>query len=292
MELRRLRDFLALAEELHFERAARRVGSEQSPFSRRIKDFERDLGVLLFKRNSQGTVLSPAGEAFLPWARMLVTKKEQAMRALEAAGAVFHEELNIGFCDEVPLNHLARLLALFRSSQSNFDIRLIEQTCETLIQDLQSGVLDVGFTLGAPENPNIEARPLWTHDALAITPAGENSAEVESVDIWELARSRIVLGHRQCGCGARNRVDRLLRSISAKPLTKEAANFNIASMLIRAGDGVGIISSAQADRAAADQLQLRPLVEGTGMFTTFLLRNADANDQHFLVLEQLARKVA
>src|SRR4051812_28512038 len=106
MELKRLRDFIALAEVLHFERAARRVGSEQSPFSRRIRDFERDLGVQLFNRTSRGPLLSPAGEAFLPWARLLVAKKEQAQRVIAAAASQPQEELRIGICDEVPLKEL------------------------------------------------------------------------------------------------------------------------------------------------------------------------------------------
>jgi DNA-binding transcriptional LysR family regulator len=69
MELRQLRYFVALAEELHYARAAARLGIDQSPLSRRIKEFEQRLGVLLFARTSRGTQLTLRGEFLLPWAR-------------------------------------------------------------------------------------------------------------------------------------------------------------------------------------------------------------------------------
>jgi DNA-binding transcriptional LysR family regulator len=212
---------------------------------------------------------------FLPFARALVRQKEQAQRALAAASAVPHEELRIGICDEVPLKQLARLLALYRAAHPTLDIHIVELPCETLILDLQSGALDIGFSLGSPEEPNIEARPLWTHDAVAIVPADPKSTEIESIDISELSKSRIVLGHRQCGCGTKSRMDSLLRSVAAKPSIKDAGSFNIIRTLVDAGDGVGIVSAAQAERMAVIRMRYIPLNEGEGMFTTHLLRNAD-----------------
>ena len=127
MDLRRLRDFIALAEELHFENAARRVVSAQSPFSRRIAGFERELGQRLFKRTTRGTQLSGAGKIFLPWTRLLVAKKEQALRALATASSAVQGELHIGICDEIPLAQLSRLLALFRIHEPHVDIQVVDR---------------------------------------------------------------------------------------------------------------------------------------------------------------------
>jgi DNA-binding transcriptional LysR family regulator len=100
MELRQLRDFLALAEELHYARAAARRGIEQSPLSRRIKDFEQALGVLLFARTSRGTQLTPRGEFLLPWARAIIGAADQ-VRALVRAPSIPQDAVRVSLSEEV-----------------------------------------------------------------------------------------------------------------------------------------------------------------------------------------------
>jgi DNA-binding transcriptional LysR family regulator len=81
MELRQLHYFVALAEEQHFSRAAKRIGIEQSPFSRAIRALERDLGVVLLDRSTRGSSLTPAGDTFLRHARLIILAMESARTA-------------------------------------------------------------------------------------------------------------------------------------------------------------------------------------------------------------------
>src|SRR5579872_4269496 len=106
MELRQLRDFVVLAEELHYARAAARLGIDQSPLSRRIKEFEQELGVLLFARTSRGTQLTPRGEFLLPRARAILKSAEQARRRVRAANPL-KEVVRISLCDCVPTRDLS-----------------------------------------------------------------------------------------------------------------------------------------------------------------------------------------
>ena len=85
MELRHLRYFVAVAEERNFSRAAQRVGIEQSPLSRSIRDLERDLGVVLFKRTTRSSSMTPAGQILLPHARLMIEAAEHARNAVKAA---------------------------------------------------------------------------------------------------------------------------------------------------------------------------------------------------------------
>ena len=89
MELRHLRYFVAVAEELHFSRAAHRIGIEQSPLSRAIRELEADLGVRLFARTTRSTQMTPAGTAFLPCARHILSELKQARQVYERSRAAY-----------------------------------------------------------------------------------------------------------------------------------------------------------------------------------------------------------
>ena len=87
MDFRHLGYFVAVAEELHFSRAAQRIGMEQSPLSRAIRSLERDLGVALLRRSARGSSMTPAGEIFLLHARSMIEAADCARRAVSAAAA-------------------------------------------------------------------------------------------------------------------------------------------------------------------------------------------------------------
>lgn len=112
MELRHLRYFVALAEELHFRRAAKRLYIEHPPLSRAIKELEDELGVLLFDRNRRGTVLIPAGAAFLQDVRRLFTVLEQAQDNVKALAAGLRGSLRIAVSDGTVEPRLSAWLAL------------------------------------------------------------------------------------------------------------------------------------------------------------------------------------
>jgi len=93
MELRQLRYFVAVADEMHFSRAAIRVGIEQSPLSRSIRALERDLGVRLLERSTRGSKLTSAGEVFLQHARTIIASADRAKRAAQATAEIQSESL-------------------------------------------------------------------------------------------------------------------------------------------------------------------------------------------------------
>ena len=114
MELRHLRCFMAVAEELHFARAAERLHMEQSPLSRAIKELEEELDVVLFARTTRSTRLTRAGKLFLEHVRRVFTVLEQARDSVKAAAHGFHGQLRVALSDGITPSRLPALLALCR----------------------------------------------------------------------------------------------------------------------------------------------------------------------------------
>src|SRR5512132_145644 len=115
MELRHLRYFVAVAEELNFGRAATRLRIAQPPLSRQIRDLEREIGTPLFERVARGVELTPAGRAFLPEARLTLAQAERAQRTAQRAARGEIGRLRVGFVEAATYSSiLPALLGFFR----------------------------------------------------------------------------------------------------------------------------------------------------------------------------------
>ena len=145
MELRHLRCFVAVAEELHFARAAERLHIEQSPLSRAIKELEEELGVMLFARTTRSTRLTHAGTLFLEHVRRVFAALEQARESVKAAANGFHGQLRVALSDGITPSRLPALLALCRQEEPEVEIRFFEVSLSQQIKGLHDDLYDVGF---------------------------------------------------------------------------------------------------------------------------------------------------
>ncbi len=146
MELRHLRCFVAVAEELHFARAAERLHMEQSPLSRTIKDLEYRLGVQLFERTTRRTRLTWAGTVLLQEARRVIAVVEQAKASVKGAASGYRGQLRIALSDGVPQSRLASLLALCREEDPDIEIFLREVPSAMQTRGLLDDLFDVGLS--------------------------------------------------------------------------------------------------------------------------------------------------
>lgn len=161
MELRHLRCFVALAEELHFTRAAERLHIEQPPLSRTIKELEDELGVMLFDRDRRGTRLTAAGTAFLQDIRRLFTVLEQARENVRAIAAGLKGSLRIAISDGAIDPRLSALLAFCRQEEPEIEIRLSEVPLAEQLRGLRSGDFTIGFAHTADVGDGLVAESIW-----------------------------------------------------------------------------------------------------------------------------------
>lgn len=146
MELRHLRYFVCVAEELHFGNAAHRLGISQPPLSQQIRALEDEIGVPLFTRTSRRVQLTEAGRQFLPEARETLAQAERATRAARLAQSGEAGHLSLGFSPSVPfVPHVVDALARFRQAFAQVSVELNETPREEQIAGVDRGTLDIGI---------------------------------------------------------------------------------------------------------------------------------------------------
>ncbi len=170
MELRHLRYFVTVAEELHFGRAARKLHISQPPLSMQIRALENELGVTLLKRTQRSVALTQAGNALLGEARHILARVDQAVLMTRRASRGEIGELAIGFISVADYNVLPVVLREFRRAFPLVNLTLRESTTDAQIRDLLAGRIDVGFVLPPINEPSLESIPILREPLIAALP--------------------------------------------------------------------------------------------------------------------------
>ena len=193
MELRHLRCFLAVAEELHFARAAARLHIEQSPLSRAIKELEEELGVVLLARTTRSTRLTRTGKLFLEHVRRVFAALEQARDSVKAAANGFHGQLRVALSDGITPSRLPALLALCRQEEPEVEIRFFEVPLSQQIKGLHDDLYDVGFTQSDEAGDGITSIPVCSDAIMVAVPARHPLLAHKRIPLEELLRYPLVL---------------------------------------------------------------------------------------------------
>ncbi len=275
MELRHLRCFVALAEELHFTRAAERLHIEQPPLSRAIKELEDDLGVVLFERNRRGTVLTEAGATFLQGVRRVFAVLKQAQENVQAVAAGLSGSLRIAVSDGAIDPRLSALLARCREEEPEIEIRLSEVPLADQLRGLRSGDFSIGFAHTAEVGDGIVTEPLW-HDPLVVAvPARHPLLSHKAVPLHQLAIYPLVLCDPQVCEGYYRELARLLRPLERPPdVAEHVSSLDMMLTLVGAGYGVGFITETRIAASLRPDVVIRPLAMDSAVITTYLLRPA------------------
>ncbi|MCD6671453.1 MAG: LysR family transcriptional regulator [Burkholderiaceae bacterium] len=273
MNLRHIQAFIAVAEELHFGRAAKRLHIEQSPLSRRIVRLEADLGVTLLHRSGRVVRLTPAGRVFLDDARRVMLACEQAEVRARNAAAGYHGTLRIGLAGDIGRTRLAALLALCRQEAPEVSIRLAAVPLAQLLHGLSVGLFDAGLASVGHVDGEIVAAPLWRDPFLVALPARHPLLAYKEVPLQEVVRYSLVLCDPQVCDGCHQQREHLFRSVGVQPAVAEyVSTHSLMLALVAAGYGVGFSSAAHLEGCTQVDVVTRPLAEQDASLTTYLLR--------------------
>ncbi|EPJ2809714.1 LysR family transcriptional regulator [Pseudomonas putida] len=286
MELRHLRCFLAVAEELHFARAAERLHIEQSPLSRAIKELEEELGVVLLARTTRSTRLTRAGKLFLEHVRRVFAALEQARDSVKAAANGFHGQLRVALSDGITPSRLAALLALCRQEEPEVEIRFFEVPLSQQIKGLHDDLYDVGFAQSNEAGDGITSIPVWSDAIMVAVPARHPLLAHKRIPLEELLRYPLVLCDPQVCEGPAKHFDRILRRTDMEPLVAErVATCDLMIALVSAGFALGLAGAARIAANPDSGVVARPLALRVPPLTTYLLYpDSEPSDElaHFI----------
>ncbi len=242
MDLRRLRYFVAVAEELHFGRAARRLNVSQPPLSVQIRTLEREIGAPLLVRTQRRVELTEAGRVLLDEARRLLSQAEAAVvHARRAAqGTVGH--LTIGFVSTVDYSILPPLVRRFRQRHPGIALKLLELTGDRQQALLQSGELDLGLSILPSPAPGLTMRPVFREPLIAAVPASHSLAGRRRTALRSLAAEPFIQFPRELAPGLYDLAIAACQKAGFTPhLAQEAIQMQTILGLVAAGLGVAVV---------------------------------------------------
>lgn len=248
LELRHLRYFVAVAEELHFGRAAERLGIAQPPLSQQIQRIERDLGVQLFDRSRRQVRLTAAGRTLLEQARPLITLAERAKVATQEAAAGRRGGLAIGFVGSATYRALPAIIRRYRDQYPDVSLQLHEMTTAEQVEALGNMTIQAGIVRLPLSRPGLRLETILRERLVVALPEEHPLVDARSIAPGELEGETLVMFPREQGSGFYDQIIALCRASGFSPrIGQTATQMQTIVALVAAGLGIAIVPESVAD---------------------------------------------
>jgi DNA-binding transcriptional LysR family regulator len=275
MEMRRLRHFVVLAEELHFGRAARRLALTQPPLSISIRGLEEELGVRLFERTRRNVSLTHAGAIFLAEARGIL---ERTARAVDLAKAAYRGEvgrLTVGFLAASAYTLLPPVLREFNLRSPGVSLELRELLMAQQLEALRRGDIDIGFLRPPIVDPSLASEVILEEPMIVALPHGHRLAKLARIPPRSLAAERFVMYPREPGLVFHDIIMDFCRKAGFVPrVAHEASQTHAVMGLVSAGLGVALVPDS-IRVITMRGVAFRPITRGAPVVRTTLAWQAN-----------------
>jgi DNA-binding transcriptional LysR family regulator len=245
MELRHLRYFMAVAEELNFSRAAERLHIAQPPLSQQIRDLETEIGVVLFDRTKRRVELTAAGLVFVEKVRQALGQIEQAVAAAQRASRGEIGRLSLGFNSSATYSVLPTLLNAFRARCPEVVLDLHELTTQQQLVHLQQQQIDAGILYLPIELEELAAISVLKEGMAIAIPETHPLATRDRVSIRAFSRELFILPPSRLGSGLYNQIMQFFQQTGFSPIAvQEATQLQTSISLVAGGVGVALVPAS------------------------------------------------
>ena len=271
IELRHLRYFVAVAEELHFGRAALRLHLAQPPLSQQICKLEEMLGYPLFDRTSRSVALTAAGAVFLERAQRTLRNVQRDIEETQSIGRGEVGSLHIGFVGSAMLTTLPAIFRRYGAAFPKVRLHLHESFTSKVVEGLENGTLDAGLLRDPGRlDANLNATTVYAEPFVAVLPANHSCAGQKSISPTSLRHDPFVHYPRSAGAYAYDKPLALCEAHGFRPqIVQEASHWLTILRLIGAGLGVSIAPACVQRIASPDTVCLA--LEGVEAVSTIEL---------------------
>jgi len=245
MELRHLRYFVTLAEELHFGRAAERLHIAQPPLSQQIRQLETELGFLLFHRTKRTVQLTEAAQVFLGEVQQILRQLEQAVQSGRQASRGEAGQLVIGFVGSAAYNILPAILRTFHTRVPAVSLELRELTTDQQLKWLREGRIDVGFLRPPVEDNTFSLEVIFQESLVAALPETHGLANHVTLSLKAMAEEPFILFPRPLAPGLYDQIISFCQQASFSPrVVQEAIQMQTIVSLVAAELGLAIVPAS------------------------------------------------
>ncbi|MDB5708150.1 MAG: bacterial regulatory helix-turn-helix, lysR family protein [Sphingomonas bacterium] len=277
MNLRQLRYFIVLAEELHFRRAAERLAITQAPLSVAIQTLEREIGALLFHRTQRRVELTEIGAAFRSHALAILERVDLSLNDVRDIVAGEAGQLRIGFTSASSLlSFFPNMICAFRQKYPKVQVTLRDMTSATQIAALQARELDIGIMRGkSDQQPADISYTRLIRDRLVVAMHVDNPlSKIDHLKIADLRDQPFLFYPPRSGIGIYD----LLRELCAKrgfsPIIVQEV-LDSAAIVCLAATGLGIaVVPSELQRINVENVLFKPLIDGDAVTDVWLVSRA------------------
>jgi DNA-binding transcriptional LysR family regulator len=242
MELRQLKYFVTVAEELNFRRAAERLFMEQPPLSRQIRQLEDELQVELFHRSKRGVTLTQSGQAFLDEARLTLAQAARAAKAAQRASQP--KTLSFGFSICAFNRILPELIQAYRQQYADVFVTLTEMPTEAQIQALLNETIDISFVHAPIAHPDLLTLTLLSEPLVIALPPDHPLVQHEQIDLQWLAAEPFILFPEAVKPELYAQIMQLCQQAGFFPrIVQEASPPEVLLSLVASGMGITLVAS-------------------------------------------------
>jgi DNA-binding transcriptional LysR family regulator len=281
MELRHLRYFVAVAEELHFRRAAERLYVAQPAVSEQIRKLEAELGVRLFDRTHRSVHLTEPGKALLAEARRVLRLAEAAQHAARNASERMRDRLRIGYVPDALPSSVPRALRHLTTAPAGLEVALETGTPLGLIAAVRDGAVDAAVVSLPAPTKGLCVTPLEPQALIVALPSADARGHEDGVALASLQPDRLVVLPRHANPALHDAVVAECRSARIAPTLVEAAEPRVEAVLlaVAAGGGAALLPASVADRHAVPGVCMLELLGVEPILESAVVTRADSD--HF-----------